>query len=388
MHLSREEEDILGGEHGAAAAKSMEILLAICKIFGAEKLIPVTSAQISGVSYKTIGDAGLEFLESFAKDGRVRIPSYLNPCGMDLEEWKEMGFPKDFAKKQMKIIQAYKKMGVEPTCTCTPYLIGILPKKGEHIAWSESSAVIFANSALGAKTNRESGMSALASAITGKTPYFGYHLDENRIAEVVFNVKVKLEDMSDFGALGIYAGGIAKQRVVAFEGMEDFTVDEVKALGAALAASGSVALFFIAGVTPEWRVVGKPERVEFGGRELKETRESLNSSEDAELIAVGCPHCSLEEIKEIAEKLRGKKLKRKLWVCTARKIKTKADKLGLTKIIEEAGGKVVSDTCMVVSPIEDMDFKRTAVNSGKAAHYLPSFCKQKVLFGSLKDILE
>jgi len=388
MHLSREEEDILGGEHGAAAAKSMEILLAICKIFGAEKLIPVTSAQISGVSYKTVGDAGLEFLQSFAKDGRVRIPSYLNPCGMDLEEWKRMGFPKDFARKQLRIIQAYQKMGVESTCTCTPYLIGILPKKGEHIAWSESSAVIFANSALGARTNRESGMSALASAITGKTPYFGYHLDENRIAEVVFDVKVKLEDMSDFGALGIYAGGIAKQRVVAFEGMEDFTVDEVKALGAALAASGSVALFFIEGVTSEWRVVGKPERVEFGSRELKETKESLNSSKDAELIAIGCPHCSLEEIKEIAEKLRGRKLKRKLWVCTARKIKTKADKLGLTRIIEEAGGRVVSDTCMVVSPIEDMNFKRTAVNSGKAAHYLPSFCKQKVLFGSLKDILE
>jgi len=388
MHLSREEEDILEGENGAAAAKSMEILLAIGKIFGAEKLIPVTSSQISGVSYKTVGDAGIEFLESFAKDGRVRIPSYLNPCGMDLEEWKGMGFPKDFARKQLRIIQAYKKMGVEPTCTCAPYLIGILPKKGEHIAWSESSAVIFANSALGARTNRESGISALASAITGKTPYFGYHLDENRIAEVVFNVKAKLGEMSDFGALGIYAGGIAKQRVVAFEGIEDFTVDEVKALGAALAASGSVALFFIEGVTPEWRVVDKPERIEFGGRELKETRESLNSSKDAELIAIGCPHCSLEEIREIAEKVRGKKLRRKLWVCTARKIKKKADKLGLTKIIEEAGGKVVSDTCMVVSPIEEMNFRRTAVNSGKAAHYLPSFCKQRVLFGSLKDILE
>ena len=388
MRLTREEEDILNGEHGAAAAKSMEILLAIGKIFGAENLIPVTSTQISGVSYKTIGDAGLEFLENFAKDGRVRVPSYLNPCGMDLEEWKGMGFPKDFAKKQMKIVRAYQKMGVESTCTCTPYLIGILPKKGEHIAWSESSAVIFANSALGARTNRESGISALASAITGKTPYFGYHLDENRVAEVVFNVKAKLEDISDFGALGIYAGGIAKQRVVAFEGIEDFTVDEVKAVGAALAASGAVALFFIEGVTPEWRIAEKPERIEFGAKELKETKEDLNSSNDAELIAIGCPHCSLEEIKEIAEKVRGKRLRRKLWVCTARKIKTKADKLGLTKIIEEAGGKIVSDTCMVVAPLEDMDFRCTAVNSGKAAHYLPSFCKQKVLFGSLKDILE
>ena len=387
MHLTREEENILNGEQGNAAAKAMEILVAIGKVFGAEKLIPVTSAQISGVSYKTIGDAGLEFLENFAKDGRVRIPSYLNPAGMDLEEWSRLGFSKEFARKQMRIIKAYQKMGVEATCTCTPYLIGILPKKGEHVAWSESSAVIFANSALGARTNRESGISALASAIVGKTPYFGYHLDENRVAGLLVNVKAKLEDISDFGALGIYTGGIAKQRVVAFDGIETVTVDEVKTLGAALAASGAVALFFIKGITDEWRFAGEPERIEFGSRELRETKESLNSSRDAELVAVGCPHCSLEEIREIAERVRGKKLKRKLWVCTARKIKRKADKLGLTKTIEEAGGRVVSDTCMVVCPLEELGFERTAVNSGKAAHYLPSFCGQKVLFGSLKEIL-
>jgi hypothetical protein len=365
----------------------MEILVAIGKTFNADKFIPVTSAQISGVSYKTIGDAGLEFLENFAKDGRVKIPSYTNPCGMDLEEWKEIGFPKDFAKKQMRIVRAYEKMGVEATYTCAPYLIGILPKRGEHIAWSESSAVIFANSALGARTNRESSLSALASAITGKTPHFGYHLDENRVAEVVVDVKAKLEDLSDFGALGIYSGAIAKQRVVAFEGIDSVTVNEVKTLGAALAASGAVALFFIKGITDEWEVVDKHEHVEFGSRQLTETRKELNSSKDAELVAIGCPHCSLEEIREIAEKVRGKKLKRKLWVCTARKIKIKADKLGLTKIVEDAGGRIVSDTCMVVSPLEEMGFKCTAVNSGKAAHYLPSFCRQKVLFGSLKEIL-
>lgn len=388
MYLTREEEDILNGEQGASAAKAMEILIALGKIFNAEKLIPATSAQISGVSYKTIGDAGLEFLENFAKDGRVRIPSYLNPAGMDLEEWESLGFPKEFARKQMRIIRAYQKMGVEATCTCAPYLIGILPKRGEHIAWSESSAVVFANSALGARTNRESGISALASAITGKTPYFGYHLDENRVAEVLVDVKAKLGDLSDFGALGLYTGAIAKQRVVAFEGIDTVTVDEVKTLGAALAASGAVALFFIKGITDEWRIVDKPEKIEFGSRELNETKKDLNSSKDAELIAIGCPHCSLEEIREIAEKLRGKKLKRKLWVCTARKIKNKADKLGLTRIIEDAGGRVVSDTCMVVCPLEDMGFECTAVNSGKAAHYLPSFCKQKVLFGSLKEILK
>ena len=161
---------MLSGEQGETAAKAMEILVALGKIFDAERMVLIKSAQISGVSLETVGEAGIEFLEEFAKDGRVRVPSYMNPCGMDLERWREIGFSEEFAKKQLRIIDAYKKMGVELSLTCTPYLIGVIPKRSEHIAWSESSAVIFANSVLGARTNRESGISALASAIAGRTP--------------------------------------------------------------------------------------------------------------------------------------------------------------------------------------------------------------------------
>ena len=154
-----------------------------------------------------------------------------------------------------------------------------------------------------------------------------------------------------------------------------------------MAASGGVALFFIKKITPEWEVVDKPEKIEFTSRELKETKESLNSTDKSELVAIGCPHCSLDEIKGIAEKLEGKKLKRKFWVFTSRKIKNEADKLGYVKVIENAGGKVICDTCMVVSPIESLGIRRTATNSAKAAKYLPSMRKQKVVFGPMDDLI-
>jgi hypothetical protein len=387
MYLNKKEERLLSGEYGETAAKAMEILTAVGKIFEAERMVPVTSAQISGVSYETIGDAGIDFLEEFAKDGKVRVPSYLNPCAMDLVRWREMGFSKELFEKQAMIVEAYKKMGVELSLTCTPYLIGIVPKKDEHIAWSESSAVIFANSVLGARTNRESGISALASAIAGRTPCFGYHLDGNRTASLLIEVKAKLGDVSDFGALGYYAGAISKGRVPALLGIEKANSIELKSLGAAMAASGGVALFLIKGITPEWKLIEAPEKVEFTEKELKETKEGLSSTRESELVAIGCPHCSLKEIGDIAEKVRGRKVGKKLWVFTSRKIRNEAEKRGYVNVIENAGGKVLCDTCMVVSPIESIGIKKTATNSAKAAKYLASMRKQKVVFGSMDDFI-
>ena len=168
MYLTQEEEKILEGEQGNAAQKSMQILVALGEIYGAERLIPVSSVQVAGVSYHNLGEAGLEYLNELAKDGRVKVLTMLNPAGMDLENWSKLGIPEDFAEKQKRVIDAFSKMGIITSCTCTPYLIGNLPRYGEHVAWSESSAVTFANSVIGARTNKEGGPSALASAIIGK----------------------------------------------------------------------------------------------------------------------------------------------------------------------------------------------------------------------------
>ncbi len=388
MQLSKLEQKMYDGEMGEGARLSMEILAALGKIYDANRMIPVSSAQIAGVSYKTIGDAGLEYLMHMAKSGaKVRIPSLLNPAGMDMAQWREMKIPEKFAKKQIEVLDAYAAMGITMSCTCTPYLVGLRPKVGEHIAWAESSAIAFANSVLGARTNREGGPSALAAAVCGVTPEYGFHMDENRICDFLVEAEAELKTTADFGAMGYHLGSIVKNGNPAFTGIRNASEDRLKALGAAMAASGSVALFNVQGATPEYTVSEGAQKISFTEKDLKETKAKMNSGENPDLITIGCPHASIGEIKEVADIVEGKKVGCDLWVCTARQTKAVADKKGYTAIIEKAGGRVVADTCMVVCPLEEMGYKVTGCNSGKAAKYLSSLCKQKVMFGNPGDII-
>ncbi len=388
MYLTKEQEKILDGEEGEIVARMLRLLVRLGEVYKAEKLIEVHSAQIAGVSYKSIEDAGLEFLEDIAKEAKVKILTYLNPAGMDLENWREMGISEEFAEKQIAIINAFKKMGIVISATCTPYLAGNLPRYGQHIAWSESSAVSFANSVIGARTNREGGPSALASAITGLTPYYGLHLDENREPDLVINVKANLKTPTDFSALGYRVGKEIKNKIPYFRGIKDADTDDLKQLGAAMAASGAVAIYHVEGITPEagcYEFKGK-EEIEVGEEELKEAYSKLRNSEDADIVIFGCPHASLNEIIKIAKFLGNRKAKRNFWICTSRAVKEIAERMGINEKIEKAGGKIIADTCMVVSPIEKI-FEKTGVNSAKAAHYLPSFCNQKVLFARMEELI-
>lgn len=388
MQLTKYEQQMFDGEEGEACRQSMEILSALGKIYGAENMLPISSVQVAGVSYKTIGDAGLEYLQGLAGNGaHVKVPTFLNPAGMDRRQWKGMGIPDGFAKKQISVLDAYGAMGITMSCTCTPYLIGIRPKQGEHIAWSESSAVAFANSVLGARTNREGGPSALAAAICGVTPNYGLHLDENRVSKFVVSVEAEVKTNADFGALGAFAGEAAKGRHPSFVGISSASEDRLKTLGASMAASGSTALFYVKGVTPEFVVSDSAGQISFTQGDLLATKEKLGTKDRPELVTIGCPHASLEEIHEVADFVKGKRLACQLWVCTAAETKQKADSAGYTGTIEASGGRVVADTCMVVCPIEEMGYRTTGANSGKAAKYLPSFCKQKVAFGDLEELL-
>ncbi len=391
MYLTKEEEKYLNGEKGEVIERMFRLLVKLGDIYKADKMIPVGSVQVAGVSYKSIGDPGTEFLEDIAnKDTKVKVLTYLNPAGMDLENWKELGFPKDFAENQLRIINAFKKMGIIVTSTCTPYLAGNLPRFREHIAWSESSAISFSNSVIGARTNREGGPSALASAICGVTSNYGLHIWENRQPQIKINVDAELNFSSDFGALGWYVGKQVKNKIPYFTGIRDANTDQLKALGAAMAASGAVALYHVEKLTPEADLVSTKglETINVGKKELKETYEKLNTGSEPDIIILGCPHASLNEISYLADKLIGKKLKKPIWICTSRMIKEAAERMGYTKIIKNAGGNVVADTCMVVSPIEEMGYKTTGVNSGKAASYLPGFCKQNVCFANVNDLVE
>ena len=390
MYLTNAEERILSGQNGEVMERMFRLLVRLGEIYGADKMIPVSSAQVAGVSYKSIGDPGIEFLEDYAgKDAKVTIVTFLNPSGMDIEDWQKLNFPPGFAEKQLRIMNAFKKMGIVVSATCTPYLAGNLPRFREHIAWSESSAISFSNSIIGARTNREGGPSALAAALTGVTPNYGLHLDENRKPQMVVEVSANLEDSADFGAVGYVVGKQVKNRIPYFKGIKDADTDQLKALGAAMAASGAVALYHIEGMTPEAHLMETKglETLTVSDKNVEETFSKLSTGKEADIVILGCPHSSLREIMTVARKLEGKKLNKPLWVCTSRMVKEAANRMGFTQAIEAAGGKVVADTCMVVSPIEDMGYKTTAVNSGKAANYLPGFCKQSVIFGRLDNIL-
>jgi predicted aconitase len=436
VRLTDEEQAILAGDLGAGVQKAMEILTALGAIYGADDLVPVTSVQVAGVSYKNLGDAGLEFLADWAAQGaRVRVPTTLNPAGLDLDAWRQLGFDADFADKQARVIQAFATMGIRTTCTCTPYFVGNVPGQGDHVAWAESSAVSFANSVLGARTNREGGPSALAAAITGRTPRYGLHLPENRRARLVVDVRCPVQSLADFGALGVMVGRVARNRVLYFQGLEmpklqlssseggvsswmfqgtqhqaenselrtrnselQTYVDLLKALGAAMGASGAVALYHIESVTPE---ADEPDIVAPDAETLVikslaegyaalDTRSASGSGngDEIDLVWIGCPHASVAELVRVVELVAGRQTRSALWVTMAREVRAEAKKMGLVQALEAVGGQVVADTCLVVAPVKELGFRRLATPSGKGAYYAPSHSGLAVHYGSLEACIE
>ena len=387
MHLTREEEMVLAGEHGPGMQRAMELLVALGRIYDADRLIPITSAHLSGVSFKTIGEGGLDFLEEISNDARVKVLTTLNPAGMDLDRWREMGVGADFAQRQLAIIKAYDRMGVTTNCTCTPYITGNTPKFGDSVAWAESSALSYVNSVLGARTNREGGPGALAAAIVGKTPLYGLHLEENRRPTVIVEANV-LNEITDYSLLGHAVGQRFGAAVPYFKGIRP-DCNGLKTMAAAMAASGSVAVFHVEGVTPGNASLDLKglERVSFDHNDVKKAKDTLTTGKDPDLIAVGCPHLSQMEMKMLASMLDGKRKRSEapeVWFCTSRTVKTWCPKE--TAVLERFG-KVVCDTCMIVAPIESRH-RCTATNSAKACNYLPSLCSQKVVCGSYAELME
>ncbi|MBR2348121.1 MAG: aconitase X catalytic domain-containing protein [Candidatus Methanomethylophilaceae archaeon] len=388
MDLTREEESILNGEQGEGRQKAMELVTALGKIYGAEDLIDITSAHLSGASYKTIGDGGLKYLEDMVAGGaKVSVPSTLNPVGMDRTRWKEMHITEHFAEKQLRIIELYGSMGIKTTCSCTPYIGPNVPTLGDHVAWAESSALSFVNSFIGARTNREGGPGALAAAILGKTANYGLHLDENRKPTVVIDADIDGSIFS-YSLLGQAVGMAIGSGVPYFRGISP-EVEEAKTLSAAMAASGSVALYHAEGVTPEagnYDVSGL-EVIHIGEDELKAAYDKLNTVDDIQLIALGCPHLTEKEMHQIASFLKGKKKVNKdieIWFCTSAEVRDKCPED--VRIMEEFG-PVLADTCMVVAPIEGT-FERTGTNSAKAGNYLPTLCSQKAMCRDITKLME
>jgi predicted aconitase len=396
VRLTPEEERMWSGEEGPAVQKAMRIVVALADIYEAADLVPVGSVQVSGVSYKNLGDAGLDFLREWGAQGaRVRVPAFMNPAGMDLKRWQEMGIRPGFAEKQRQVVAALAGMGVAETCTCTPYLVGHRPALGEHVAWAESSAVSYANSVLGARTNREGGPSALAAAITGRTACYGLHLDAPRWATHLIEVGCALESEADYGALGYWVGVHIGDSVPWFRlrstGQAPPAQEQLMALGAAMAASGAVALYHVEGVTPEAQDAGAlPANVErWEVDDLSGARVALNSPlEQIDLVTLGCPHSTLADLERAAAFLDGRKVVAALWITTSRGVRAEAEQRGWVAAIEKAGGRVWADTCLVVAPVEEMGYHGMATNSAKAATYSPTHARLPRRFGTLEQCLQ
>jgi predicted aconitase len=416
LRLTAEEQAFLEGSAGVRRA--MEIVVALARIYGASDLIPVKHVQIAGVSYKNLGDAGVAFLSEWAEQGaRVRVPTTLNPMGMErgrrdagaVPVWQSWGIKPEFAAPQLNVIDAFVKMGVTPTMSCTPYLFpDYAPRRGDALAWAESSAVVYANSVIGARSNREGGPSALAAAIVGRTARYGFHLDENRLADTVVEVRCAVHSVADFGALSYVIGKAVGNGVPWFADLAqwlpplpaDLTLggpagDRLKTLGAGLAAYGAVALYHVAGYTPEARDAGeallRPGAHRLVIHNLDEAYRVMDADPDLrsiDLVTIGCPHASLSEIQEVAEYLRGQTLATRLWVTTAEITRQRAHELGFVEAIEAAGGEVVADTCAVVAPMQMLEVRTMATNAGKIACYAPIHSGVRMRFGDLEQCLD
>lgn len=398
--LSHEEQAMLAGEDGPATALAMRILARMAPFYGADRFIEVTKAHIDGIVYE--GNAGLDFAEKLADlGGRVRIPTSLNVMSMDRTDWRRLGQDQAFAGNARRLGFAYVRMGAEPTFTCAPYLTSVAPSFGEQVAWSESNAVAYANSVIGARTNRYGDYLDISCALTGRAPAAGLHLTEMRKGTQLFRiagVSEALQLRDDFyPVLGYLLGQTATNGVPVIDGLAVTpTSDQLKSLAAAAASSGAIALFHVVGVTPEAPDLhaafqGAPIASEttVTPELLRAVRSTLTTSrtDAVDVVAFGSPHASLRECNELAELMHGRHARDgvQVFVTTSRAIKEILSRTGALQTLEAFGVSVVADTCIAVAPLVRPGARVLMTNSGKYAHYGPGIIGVESIFGSTDE---
>ena len=379
MILTPEQENILEGKQGKTRQKAIRLLIDLGKAAKANRLVPVTSAHVSGVSPLTGGDGLIKFLEDLVSDsdGTAVVETSLNSAGCDRNRFEEMDIPvKDYVEKQQMILDAYEKLGIELSLSCTPY-DNILVKG--NASWAESNAVCFANSYSELRTNRESGLSALATSLSGYTPEYGLLLDENRIPNIKINVLCELNEPVDYSILGDWIGKQIDPKwklefgpIPHIHGIKELDFESKKALTAASANYGS-ALLFVDSFTKNPEKTNYQAEIDFNYEDLQKRYRELAPKTKVDLVTIGCPQASIEEIERTAELVDGKKIpEKRLWVFTSAINFDKAKKEGYVDIIESAGGMVLRETCPEVVHYNHDKVKHILTNSMKAEHYLKS----------------
>lgn len=361
MELTKEEESALKGEKGETLELAYRILVATGEAINADKLVPINWAHLSGVNYNTIGDAGEEFLSKISSDAKVTVKTTLNPMGFDIDNVSKYNLDQNFIEKQQSIRESYEKMGVTPSFSCIPYEIYDLPNKGTQVSFAESNAAIYANSIGHLKTNKESAFSALASALTGKSPYSDLRKDDT--PNMTIRMKVENPNELTFGLLGFFAGKVADNSV-SISGVKELDKRSCKSLCGGMGTSGTCGKFVL-------NEEETGEKVDFDEKEMQKIHDELNTADHGDLITLGSPQLGLEELADLSAMLKNKSFKKRCMVFCPRAVQNQARKLGYTNEIERAGCEILSDCCTCLTPLIDKkDVDSVTTNSIKGAYYL------------------
>ena len=412
MKLTAGEQAMLDGKEGKAKQKAMDLLLRYGEALGAERFVDTNNVcGTVGASTPFLREYGTKHggldavFSEFNLDSAevVKIPkvsvysSHLQQ-GIDPEHAERQGIPVEVVKLHRRGEAYAAGLGINLLNTCAPYTVGNVPTKGEHCAWMESSAVIYINSVLGARTNAEGRESAGCAMLTGKIPYWGYHIEENRLGTHHVELEIDVESTADWGLLGYYIGEVVQDRVPVITGIKHIpNLPRLKHFGAAAASSGGVEMYHMVGITPEATTLeaafgrNKPVmKFSYGRAERRQAYERANvtaKNRDVDFIMLGCPHYTIEQIWEVCRLLEGKRVHEntELWIFTPRQTKHLADRNGYTRIINAAGAHLMSDTCSALGRVIPKGTKVAAVDSAKQSHYLPAIMGIECWFGTTED---
>lgn len=416
MKLTDAEQAMLEGREGAAVQKAMDLLVRYGRALGAERLVE-TNNVVASVSATT------PFMRDFARqnggmdavfsqfsldsDEVVTIPKVKTftvhtQLGFDPQQAPRMGVDEQTVQFFRKGEAFTTGLGIQATNTCTPYQVGNIPTRGEHCAWMESSAVVYCNSVLGARTNTEGRESVGAAMLTGRIPYWGYHLDESRRGTHLIEVDTEIETTADWGLLGYWIGDQVQEKVPVVRGIRKTpNLARLKHFGASASSSGGVEMYHLVGITPEAMTLEQAfgsrlvprEALRFGAREKRETLERLNATakdSKVDYVMLGCPHYSLEQMWELTQLVEGRQVHPdvQLWVFTPRATKFLCDQNGYTRILEAAGVHILSDSCSAMSRAMPPGTRVVAMDSAKQTHYLPAILGVQAWFGSTAQCVE
>lgn len=398
MRLTDEEKRMLSGQEGEAKKLAMEILTQVGDSMDADSFVEIASVQAMA-HFGSLHIAGRDWLEKLAcLGGKCCVPTTQDPASIPFSHWKEMGYDEEYAKNQYRLAEAIMKLGEMPKWSCTPYYQGSVPRLGQNIAWAESSAVSFANSVLGARTNRTPAGIAICAALTGRMPRYGLYLPENRRAQIKITVEAGELTPLDYNTIGIITGKLAGAKIPAIYGLpQSATNDDLKYLGASAASSGSVALYHADGITPEAILTdvfaGKApeEEMVITRKDIDDAAEKMTSTGAGEpqLAVVGCPHYSSEEVIRLARMIEGEKVAdgKAFWVFTTAETESLMERMGMKAVLEEAGVRIMAQTCLVISPLVG-GYENLINDSGKFASYLPSEHSIKIRYASAEECVK